>query len=169
MSLGKLNYVLSNVNAVLGSGVNYIYDKQQGDKSGAAEVNFGMNVVNGLARNAVAEGIRRDTGSYLGYAVNSLAGYGDATSNAQGMVGLMGASLLTNPFMGGGCYGPSIFGGYYTPMPMYSMPMMPAMPMYGGYYGGGFCGGSMFGSFGGTFFDVNRPFGMFGGGCGCCC
>ncbi len=163
MSLGKLNYVLSNVNAVLGSGVNYIYDKQQGDKSGAAEVNFGMNVVNGLARNAIAEGIRRDTGSYLGYTVNNLAGYGDATANAQGMVGLMGASLVTNPFMYGGFCGPSVFSGYCAPpMAMYSMPMM---PMYGGYYGGGFCGGSMFGSYGGTFFDVNRPFGPFG----CCC
>lgn len=158
MSLGKLNYTLSNINAVLGSGVNYIYDKQQGDKSGAAEVNFGLNVANGLARNYIAEGIRRDTGSYLGYTVNSLAGYGDATANAQGMVGLMGASILTNPFMGG-CYGPSVFS-YST------FGMAPMMPMMGGYYGGGFCGGSMFG--GGTFFDVNRPFGPYGG-CNCCC
>ncbi len=164
MSLGKLNYVLSNVNAVLGSGVSYIKDKQDGDKSGAAEVNFGLNVVNGLARNAVAEGIRRDTGSYLGYAVNGLAGYGDATSNAQGMVGLMGASLLTNPYMGGGCYGPSLFSGYFAPMPMYT-----PMPMYGGgCFGGGFYGGGMMYG-GGTFFDVNRPFGMFGGGFNCCC
>ena len=156
MSLGKLNYVLSNINAVLGSGVSYIQDKQNGDKSGAAEINFGWNVVNGVARNAVAEGIRRDTGSYLGYAVNGLAGYGDATSNAQGMVGLMGASLLTNPYMGGGCYGPSLFSGYFTPPPV--------MPMYGG---GCFGGGMIYG--GGTFFDVNRPFGMFGGGFNCCC
>ena len=156
MSLGKLNYVLSNINAVLGSGVSYIQDKQNGDKSGAAEINFGLNVVNGVARNAVAEGIRRDTGSYLGYAVNGLAGYGDATSNAQGMVGLMGASLLTNPYMGGGCYGPSLFSGYFTPPPV--------MQMYGG---GCFGGGMMYG--GGTFFDVNRPFGMFGGGFNCCC
>ena len=156
MSLGKLNYVLSNINAVLGSGVSYIQDKQNGDKSGAAEINFGLNVVNGVARNAVAEGIRRDTGSYLGYAVNGLAGYGDATSNAQGMVGLMGASLLTNPYMGGGCYGPSLFSGYFTPPPV--------MPMYGG---GCFGGGMIYG--GGTFFDVNRPFGMFGGAFNCCC
>ena len=158
MSLAKLNYTLSNINAVLGSGVSYIYDKQQGDKSGAAEVNLGLNLANGLARNCIAEGIRRDTGSYMGYAVNSLAGYGDATSNAQGMVGLMGASILTNPFAYGGFCGPSVFGCAYTPV----MPMM----TYGGYYGGGFCGGSMFG--GGTFFDVNRPIGPYGG-CNCCC
>lgn len=166
MSLGKVNYILSNINAVLGSGVNYIYDKQQGDKSGAAEVNFGLNVMNGVARNAIAEGIRRDTGSYLGYTVNNLAGYGDATSNAQGMVGLMGASVLTNPFiMRGGCYGPSLFSGYFAP-PVYTVPVAPMpMPMYGGgYFGGGFCGGTVFG---GSFFDVNRPYGMFGGGC-CC-
>ena len=155
MSLSKLNYTLSNINAVLGSTVNYIYDKQQGDKSGSAEVNFGLNVANGLARNQIAEGIRRNTGSYMGYVMNNLAGYGDATANAQGMMGLMGASIMTNPFMfSGGCYGPT-----YT----YCQPMMPAMPMYGGgYYGGGMCG-TMFG--GGAFFDVNRPFGMGG----CCC
>ena len=161
MSLGKLNYVLSNINAVLGSGVSYIQDKQNGDKSGAAEVNFGLNVLNGVARNAVAEGIRRDTGSYLGYAVNGLAGYGDATSNAEGIIGLMGASLLTNPYMGGGCYGPSLFSGYFAPPPA-------VMPMYGGgCYGGGMYYGGFMG--GGTFFDVNRPFGMFGGGFNCCC
>ena len=72
------------------------------------------------------------------------------------MVGLMGASLLTNPYMGGGCYGPSLFSGYFTPPPV--------MPMYGG---GCFGGGMIYG--GGTFFDVNRPFGMFGGGFNCCC
>lgn len=104
MSLSSFNYTLSNINAILGSTLSYVDEKQAGDKSGAAEVNFGFNVCNGLLRNAGAEYFRRHTGSYLGYTINSLAGYGNAASNYYGSMGLLGLSMMTNPFrFFGGC------------------------------------------------------------------
>ena len=124
MSLSSINYTLSDINAILRSSLRYAYDKQAGDRSGAAELNFGFNVTNGLARNWIARDYQRHTGSYLGYTINSLTGYGNAVSNYYGTMGL---SMLTNPFRFGGCR--PMFGGLFW--------------NYG--FGGGYCN-PMFGN-----------------------
>lgn len=66
----------------------------------------------------------------MGYAVNSLAGYGDPEANYNGTMGTIAAAMLTQPFgifgnrcchtstlYGCGGFGGGYFGGYdmYTP------------------------------------------------------
>lgn len=145
MSIDRAMNILSNVNAVLGSGVTYQQRLQNGEDVGAATTEFGMNILSGAMRNAVARDIYQTTGSNLGYLVNNMAGYGTAEANNKGTAGLMATSLFTSAMSpwGYGCggifSGPSIFGGCgcnYNPF--LSGPVMP-MPYFGGfsYFGGG--------------------------------
>lgn len=143
MSLSQVNFILSNINAWLGSANNAIEEKNNGADWGTSIMNFGRHAMNGTVRNIVAKDIYESTGgdrfggSYLGYMVNTAAGYGTDEADQKGTAGLFGASMLTsmmNPF--GGCYGggfysggfcgPSVFGGGY-----FSTPMMPMTPMFG--------------------------------------
>lgn len=127
MSIDKVTYMLSNMNAVLGSGLTFQQRMQDGEPLGYATTELGLNLLNGGMRNEIARDIRRTTGSNMGYLVNNLAGYGTEEANYNGTVGLMGASLFTSmlsPY-NYGCRG-SYFSG----------PMM-----YGGMFGGGMFGG----------------------------
>ncbi|MFQ8625014.1 MAG: hypothetical protein ACLSA2_00255 [Candidatus Gastranaerophilaceae bacterium] len=117
MGLDNAIYALSNVNALMGSTLGYVDAKNRGANTGDALMGFGLNVMNGAIRNEAAKDIRDRTGSYLGYAVNSAAGYGTPEANYRGTMGLIGASMLTSPF--------GIFGCGYSPY------MMPSM-IYGG-------------------------------------
>ena len=138
MSLDNLIYGLSNVNATMGSALGYSRDKSSGVSTEGAFANFGMNVANGLMRNTVAKGIQENSGSYLGYAINSTAGYGSPEANSKGTVGLLGASLLTSPY--------GIFGM-----------MSPYSTIYGcGPYGNNYWNSGFFGC------GCNSPF-MFAG------
>ena len=134
MSLGKTNFILSNINATLGSAVSAFEGKQKGDDWGTSLMNFGLNVMNGGIRNGVAYDIYKDTGSSLGFIINGTAGYGKPEANEKAMKGLFGASLLSsamrNPWYNGGFYGGSLWGGG-----MYGSPF--GGGMFGGYYGGG--------------------------------
>ncbi len=125
----KVNYTLSQVNALLGSTVGALNDKNKGASTGEALFNFGNNVLNGAIRNEVAYDIRKTTGSNLGFLINGMAGYGNDEANAKGMQGLFGATMLTSMF--GGCYGGGWFGGGMYPM---------MGPFGGGMFGGGCCG-----------------------------
>lgn len=128
--LSRVNYTLSNINALLGSTVGALDDKSKGASSGEALFNFGNNVLNGAIRNEVAYDMRKTTGSNLGFLINGMAGYGNDEANAKGMQGLFGATLLTS-MLGGGCYGGGWFGGGMYPM---------MGPFGGGMFGGGCCG-----------------------------
>lgn len=140
MGLDNLIYGLSNVNAIMGSALGYSRDKSDGMSTGGALANFGMNVANGLVRNSAAQNIWENTGSYLGYSINSSAGYGNAAANAKGTTGLLGATLLTSPY--------GLFGM-----------MSPYSTLYGcGPYGNGYWNSGFFG--GGC--GCNSPF-MFAG------
>jgi len=130
MDLSRLNYNLSNVNALLGSAVGALDDKNKGATNGTALMNFGNNVLNGAIRNEVAYDIRKTTGSNLGFLINGMAGYGNDEANAKGMQGLFGATMLTSLF-GGGCCGGGWFGGGMYPM---------MGPFGGSMFGGGCCG-----------------------------
>lgn len=126
MSIDNLIYNLSNVNAIMGSAFGYVQDKDSGTCTRDAISNFGMNVTNGLFRNYAAKNIQENSGSYLGYAINSAAGYGNAAANVNGTSALLGATLLTSPY--------GIFGA------------MPYSSIYGcGPYGNGFWNGGFFG------------------------
>lgn len=144
MSLAKTNFILSNVNALLGSTAGALDDKKKGVDAGTTAVNFGLNVANGAVRNQIAYDMRKTTGSNMGFLINNMAGYGNDKANAKGMMGLMGASIMTSMLrpwgFGGGCCGGG-FGGFG-----------------GGYYGGGFCGGSVFG---GGYMGGMRPGGFY--------
>lgn len=132
MGLDSTIHALSNINAILGSTNGYIRDTQNGIPAGAALSNMGWNIMNGALRNEASREILRHNGSYMGYAVNSIAGYGDPYANYQGTVGTMAAAMMTQPFgiFGGGCchtsslYGCMPFGGYM-----------------GSYFGGGYYDG----------------------------
>lgn len=144
MSLSNTIYALSNINAILGSTTGYLNDKQNGVPTGNALSNMGLNIMHGAVRNAASRDIQQSTGSYLGYAVNNIAGYGNPVANYQGTVGTMGALMLStpfsifgcNPFMTSSLYGCGPFGGGYWNT---------------GFFGGGCCnnygfyGPSMFG------------------------
>lgn len=128
MSLGRTNYILSNVNALLGSTVGAINDHNNGVDPGTTTMNFGLNVMNGTVRNAVAYDMYQRTGTNLGFMINGMAGYGNQEANVKGSTALMGASIMNsmfNPFggcFGGGWVGGSVFGpmvpmgGFYSYM-----------------------------------------------------
>ena len=144
MSIDNAIHALSNFNAVMGSFAGYADARNQGVPASDAMIDFGLNVMNGTIRNAAARDIQQRSGSYLGYAVNSIAGYGNPEANARGTVGLIGASMLTSPF--------GIFGCGFNPYMTSSI--YGCGPFGGGFFGGG-CGcgtGFMFG--GPTFFGV---------------
>ncbi len=138
MGLSQTNFILSNINAWLGSTANAIEEKNNGADWGTSIMNWGRHGLNGTVRNIVAKDIYERTGgdrfggSYIGYIANTAAGYGTDEADQKGTMGLFGASMLTsfaNPFCGGwyggGFCGPSIFGGGYFAGPM--MPMGPAV------------------------------------------
>lgn len=119
MSLDNAIYALSNVNALMGSTMGLIDARNNGVPTGDALMNFGYSVMNGALRNEASREIQRHTGSYLGYAVNSMAGYGNPVSNYVGTVGTIGAAMVSSPFGIFGCnpfmtstiYGCGPFGG----------------------------------------------------------
>lgn len=144
MSIDSAIYALSNFNALAGSALGAVDAKNQGASAGSALMGFGFNVMNGALRNEAAREIQHHTGSYLGYAINSAAGYGNPVANARGTMGLIGASMLTSPF--------GIFGCGFNPY--MTSTIYGCGPFGGGFFGGG-CGcgtGFMFG--GPTFFGV---------------
>lgn len=110
MSIEKTTFMLSNLNALLGSGLTYQQQIKDGVPVGQATTEFGMNIFNGAMRNEIARDIRHTTGSNLGYIINGMAGYGNPEANAKGTAGLLGASLFTsmmspwNYGCGGGFY-----------------------------------------------------------------
>lgn len=132
MGLDNAIYALSNANALMGSALGYVDAKNRGANTGDALMGFGFNVMNGAIRNEAAKDIRDRSGSYLGYAVNSAAGYGTPEANYRGTMGLIGASMLTSPF--------GIFGCGYSPYMMPSMIYGGGMGMWGGSFFGGGCG-----------------------------
>ncbi len=136
MSLDNAIYALSNVNALMGSTLGMVNARNNGVPADAALMDFGFNVMNGALRNEASREIQRHTGSYLGYAVNSIAGYGNPVSNYAGTVGTIGAAMISSPF--------GIFG---------CSPFMTST-IYG-------CG-----PFGGGFFGFNPGFSPFGCGLG---
>ena len=147
MSIDRLMYGLSNVNAIMGSALGYSRDKSDGLSTGGALANFGMNVTSGLMRNSVAKNIQENSGSYLGYAVNSAAGYGNPEANNKATMGLLGASMLTSPY---GIFG--IMSPYST--------LYGCGPYGNGYWNSGFFGGgcgcnSLFMFSGPTMFGLN--------------
>lgn len=137
MSLDNAVYAMSNINAILGSTLGYMNAKQNGVPVGNALSDMGFNIMNGALRNAASRDIQQTTGSYLGYAVNSAAGYGNPVANYQGTVGTMGAMMLSMPLFTSSLYGCGPYGyGYWNH----------------GFFGGGCCnnafmfgGPSMFG------------------------
>lgn len=131
MSLDNTIYALSNINNLLGGTLGYVRDTQNGVPAGYAMSNAGLNIMNGAIRNEASRDIYRMTGSYMGYAVNNIAGYGNPVANYQGTVGTMGALMLSmpmnifNPCMTSTLYGCGPYGaGYWN----------------SGFFGGGCCG-----------------------------
>ena len=120
MGLDNTIYAMSNINAILGSTLGYVNAKQNGVPTGYALSDMGYNLMNGAIRNAVSRDIQQHTGSYLGYAVNSLAGYGNPVANYKGTIGTIGAALLSSPpcnpfFMTSALYGCGPMGtGYWN-------------------------------------------------------
>lgn len=77
MSIDNTIYALSGINNLLGGALGYVKDTQNGMPIGYAMSNAGLNIMNGAIRNEASRDIQQMTGSYLGYAVNNLAGYGN--------------------------------------------------------------------------------------------
>ena len=128
MSIDNTIYALSNINAIMGSALGYSRAKQNGVDSASALTDFGLNVASGAIRNEAARDIQRNSGSYIGYAINSAAGYGDLESNSRAINGLIGASILTSPF--------GIFGNPFMTSALYG-----CGPYGGGFWNSGFFGG----------------------------
>lgn len=141
MSLDNAIYALSNVNTILGNAFNFNKSVQDGTAKSDALLNFGMNTANGIMRNAVARNIQENTGSYIGYTINSMANKGASetgTTNALMLASIMSspqAMYGLNPFMtssiyGCGPYGRGFVGNYFGGC--YSNPFMFAGPsMFG--------------------------------------
>lgn len=141
MSLDDAIHALSNFNAIAGSINGYNRDKQNGVSTGDAISNVGYNLLNGVLRNEASREILYNNGSYLGYAVNAAAGYGDPVSNYQGTMGTISAAMLTQPY------------GIFGCRPMHTSLLYGCGPFGGGYWGGGCgCGRPLFG--GPSFFGM---------------
>lgn len=140
MSIDNTIYALSGINNLLGGTLGFINDKQNGVPTGYAMSNAGLNIMNGAIRNEASRDIQQMTGSYLGYAVNNLAGYGNPVANYQGTVGTMGALMLSMPM--------NIFGC----APWMTSSLYGCGPYGYGYWNSGFFGGGC----------CNNPY-MFGG------
>ena len=146
MSLDNAIHALSNFNAVMGSFNSMVDAKNNGVPTSDALIDFGFNVSNGVLRNAAARDIHNRSGSYLGYAINSAAGYGNPISNTNATIGLIGASMLTSPF--------GIFGYGFNPYMTSSI--YGCSPFGGGFFGG--CGWGPGFTFGGPSFFGPRGF-----------
>lgn len=111
---------LANFNAVTGSFLNYNEETKKGVSTVDALSNLSWNIAGGLLRNQASKAIADTTGSYLGYAINSNAGYGTAEANEKGTAGTILAAQLSSPWgmFGGIPYMTSYYGGA---MP-YAMP-----------------------------------------------
>lgn len=129
MSIDNTIYALSNMNALLGSSLGFVNDRQNGVPTGYALSDMGYNIMNGALRNMASRDIQQRTGSYMGYAINNIAGYGNPVANYQGTLGTMGALALSNPF--------SIFGC----SPWMTSSLYGCGPMGYGYWNSGFFGG----------------------------
>lgn len=130
MNLDNTIYAMSNINALLGSTLGYVNAKQNGVPTSYALYDMGNSIMNGAIRNAASRDIQRATGSYLGYAVNNAAGYGNPVADYQGTVGTMNALMLSTPlalFNSSCCYGGYFNNcgnfGYGLGMPSYFTPM----------------------------------------------
>lgn len=148
MNLDNAIYALSNINAIMGSSLGYMNDRQNGIPAGYAMSNMGYNIMNGALRNEASRQIHNMTGSYLGYAVNNAAGYGSPEANYAGTMGTIGAAMISSPF--------GIFNPYGT------------SALYGcGPYGGGYWNSGFFGGCGCNSFAFGGPslFGIRGFWC----
>lgn len=97
MSWSDFLYNMSNINAIAGSIAGYASDRNYGASPFEASVNLGLNTAYGLVRNAGAKDIYDKTGSILGYAATTAAGYGSPEANLYGTMGLFGSALLSSP------------------------------------------------------------------------
>lgn len=122
MSIDNWIYGLSNINAALGSVMGYVDNKQAGMPTGYALANAGSSLSNGIFRNEMSRQILNHTGSYLGYAVNGAAGYGNPISDYYGTRGTFGAAMLMAPWN-------------------FCNPYMMTSSLYGGFWGGSYFGG----------------------------
>ena len=119
MGLNDAIYALSNINALMSSTMNYIDARNNGVPANYALSNMGYSIMNGALRNEVSREIQQHTGSYLGYAVNSVAGYGNPVANYNGTMGTIGAAMLSggifgcSPWMTSSLYGCGPYGGGY--------------------------------------------------------
>lgn len=132
MSLDNTIYTMSNINALLGSTLGFVNAKQNGVPTSYALSDMGNSIMNGAIRNAASRDIQRATGSYLGYAVNNAAGYGNPVADYQGTIGTMNALMLSTPLalFNSSCHRGSYFNhcgcnsfGYGFGMPSYFTPM----------------------------------------------
>ncbi len=135
MSINNTIYALSNINNLLGGMLGYVNDTRNGASTGYALSNAGLNIMNGAIRNEASRDIQQMTGSYLGYAVNNAAGYGNPVANYRGTLGTMGALMLSTPF--------SIFGC----SPCMTSSLYGCGPYGYGYWNSGFFGGSCYNPF----------------------
>lgn len=130
MGLDNAIYAISTVNTFLGNALNYNNAVQNGTPRSDALMNLGMNTATGVMRNAVARNIQENTGSYIGYAINSMAnktGNETAATNA-----LMMASIMSSPQMMYGC-NPFVTSSIYGCGPY-------GRGFVGNYFGGCCCG-----------------------------
>ncbi len=149
MSLDNAIYALSNFNALMGSTMGMVNARNNGVPAGTALMDFGYNIMNGALRNEASREIQRHTGSYLGYAVNSAAGYGNPVSNYYGTVGTMNAAMLSSPF------------GIFGCSPFMTSSIYGCGPFGGGFFNPGFgCGFGRFG-FGLGMPSFFSPFGFY--------
>ncbi len=96
MGLNNTIQALSNINALLGSTVGFINDRQDNMPLGYALSNMSYNIMNGTLRNAMSQDIWHNTGSYVGYAINNAAGYGSPEANYFGTVGTINAAMMSS-------------------------------------------------------------------------
>ncbi len=144
MSLDNAIYALSQVNSLLGSTIGYINDRQNGASAGYALSNMGYNIMNGAFRNEASREILNSSGSYLGYAVNNIAGYGNPVANYQGTLGTIMSAAITSPY---GIFGCNPMSSIYG-----------CSPFGGGYFNRWFPGGGCCNNFGGPSFFAQRGF-----------
>lgn len=78
----------SNINCGLQSVLSYMNQRQSGTTPQVATTNLVGNIFNGAARNELAYDMQK-CGISAGNVINSVAGYGNAASNAVGTIGLL--------------------------------------------------------------------------------
>lgn len=148
MTINDTIYALSNINAILGSTNGFINDRRNGIDTSDALRNFNYNIMHGAFRNAVSRDIQQHTGSYLGYSLNSIAGYGDPIANYKGSIATMNAAMLSSPF--------GLFSPYLMTSSLYG-----CGPMGRGYFNFGYFGGNCCNSFGLGIPSLFSPIGFY--------